>query len=62
LPGWLIFENRNTPDAVNIFAGLFTVTMLGVLEENVVFSGIEKHTVRRWDMQICSPGQPPIRS
>ena len=35
----------------NVFAGLFTVIMIGLLVENVIFRTIEQRTVRRWGMQ-----------
>ena len=35
-----------------VFAGLFTVILIGLLVENVIFRNIETVTVRRWGMQI----------
>ncbi len=49
--GWFIFENRNLLDTPNVFAGLLTVIIIGLLVENVVFRAIEARTVRRWGMQ-----------
>jgi NitT/TauT family transport system permease protein len=49
--GWFIFENRNLLDTANVFAGLLTVIIIGLLVENVVFRAIEARTVRRWGMQ-----------
>jgi NitT/TauT family transport system permease protein len=49
--GWFIFENRNELDIANVFAGLFTVIIIGLLVESVVFRSIEERTVRRWGMQ-----------
>ena len=34
-----------------VFAGLFTVIMIGLLVENLIFRSIEARTVRRWGMQ-----------
>jgi NitT/TauT family transport system permease protein len=49
--GWFIFENRNALETPSVFAGLFTVIMIGLFVENVVFANIEKKTIRRWGMQ-----------
>src|SRR5262249_43381737 len=35
--GWFIFENRNQLETANVFAGLFTVILIGLLVESVVF-------------------------
>jgi NitT/TauT family transport system permease protein len=49
--GWFIFENRNQLETANVFAGLFTVIVIGLLVESVVFRTVEARTVRRWGMQ-----------
>ncbi|MGH8713998.1 MAG: ABC transporter permease [Casimicrobiaceae bacterium] len=49
--GWFIYENKNQLEIANVFAGLFTVIMIGLLVENVIFRTIEERTVRRWGMQ-----------
>ena len=49
--GWFIFENRNQLETAYVFAGLFTVIIIGLLVESVIFRGIETRTVRRWGMQ-----------
>ena len=49
--GWFIFENRNQLETANVFAGLFTVILIGLVVENVGFATIERKTVRRWGMQ-----------
>ena len=49
--GWYIFENKNMLDIPAVFAGLFTVILIGLLVENVIFRNIEAVTVRRWGMQ-----------
>jgi NitT/TauT family transport system permease protein len=49
--GWFIFENKNTLDIPNVFAGLLTVIIIGLVIENVIFRTIEKQTVGRWGMQ-----------
>jgi NitT/TauT family transport system permease protein len=49
--GWFIFENRNQLETANVFAGLFTVIMIGLAVENLVFATLERRTVQRWGMQ-----------
>jgi len=49
--GWFIYENKNVLDIPAVFAGLFTVILIGLLVENFVFRLIENRTVRRWGMQ-----------
>ncbi len=44
--GWFIFENRNQLETANV-AGLFTVIIIGLLVEGVVFRSIENATVRK---------------
>ena len=50
--GWFIFANQMDLQIPHVFAGLFTVILVGVLVENVVFRKIEERTVARWGMQI----------
>jgi NitT/TauT family transport system permease protein len=49
--GWYIFENKNQLRIPEVFAGLLTVILFGLLVENVVFRAVERRTVRRWGMQ-----------
>jgi NitT/TauT family transport system permease protein len=49
--GWFIFENKNRLETANVFAGLVTVILIGLLVDSVVFRLIERHTVRKWGMQ-----------
>lgn len=49
--GWFIYENKNVLDIPAVFAGLFTVILIGLVVENFVFRQIENRTVRRWGMQ-----------
>ncbi|PKE28611.1 ABC transporter permease [Rahnella sp. AA] len=49
--GWYIFQNRNEMYTDRVFAGLITVTVIGLLVESLVFSTLEKLTVKRWGMQ-----------
>ena len=49
--GWYIYENKNQLEIPNVFAGLLTVIVIGLVVENVIFRMIEARTVRRWGMQ-----------
>lgn len=49
--GWYIFLNKNELQTANVFAGLLTVIVVGVLVENVIFRNIEMRTVNKWGMQ-----------
>lgn len=49
--GWFIFENKNELQTAYVFAGLFTVILIGVLVENVIFRNVEQRTVNKWGMQ-----------
>jgi NitT/TauT family transport system permease protein len=49
--GWFIYENKNQLEIANVFAGLFSVIIIGLIVENLVFQTVEKRTVRRWGMQ-----------
>lgn len=49
--GWFVYQSRNELDTANVFAGLATVILIGLLVEAVVFRTLERVTVRRWGMQ-----------
>jgi NitT/TauT family transport system permease protein len=49
--GWFIFENRNLLEIPNVFAGLLTVILIGLVVENLIFRTIERRTIMRWGMQ-----------
>ncbi|MGO4303538.1 ABC transporter permease [Cupriavidus sp. RAF12] len=49
--GWYIFQNRNELYTDRVFAGLATVILIGLAVEGLVFSTLERLTVRRWGMQ-----------
>jgi NitT/TauT family transport system permease protein len=49
--GWFIFERKNQLLIADVFAGLLTVILFGLVVENLVFKTIENRTVRRWGMQ-----------
>lgn len=48
--GWFIFERKNQLLIADVFAGLLTVILFGLLVENVVFKAVERRTVERWGM------------
>ena len=50
--GWYIFERKNQLLIPEVFAGLLTVILVGLLVENLVFRTIEIRTVRKWGMQV----------
>lgn len=50
--GWYIFEQKNQLLIPNVFAGLLTVILFGLIVENLIFRTIEGRTVRRWGMQV----------
>lgn len=49
--GWFIYENKNTLDIPAVFAGLFTVIIIGLLVESLIFRELEQRTIRKWGMQ-----------
>jgi sulfonate transport system permease protein len=49
--GWYIYENKSELDIPAVFAGLFTVIIIGLAVEHLVFDVIEARTIRRWGMQ-----------
>jgi len=49
--GWYINDHKNQLNIANVFAGLLTVILFGLLVENLVFRTIESRTVRRWGME-----------
>jgi len=50
--GWYIFEKKNQLLIPNVFAGLLTVILFGLLVENLIFRTLENRTIRRWGMQV----------
>jgi NitT/TauT family transport system permease protein len=49
--GWFIYENKNLLDIPGVFAGLFTIIIVGLLVENVFFNNLEARTIKKWGMQ-----------
>lgn len=50
--GWYISTKKNELLIPDVFAGLLTIILFGLLVENLVFKTIESRTVRRWGMQV----------
>jgi NitT/TauT family transport system permease protein len=49
--GWVIFQNQMDLRIAYVFAGLFTVILVGLVIENGIFRNIEERTVKKWGMQ-----------
>ena len=49
--GWFIYESKNMLDIPLVFAGLFTVILIGLAVESFVFRVLENRTVVRWGMR-----------
>ncbi len=49
--GWFIFENKNDLQIANVFAGLLTVIVIGLLVDSLLFRTVERCTLQRWGMQ-----------
>ncbi len=50
--GWFVFERKNQLLIADVFAGLLTVILFGLLVENVIFKTVERRTVERWGMSV----------
>ena len=48
--GWFIYENKNQLEIPSVFAGLFSVILIGLAVENLGFRSIESRTISRWGM------------
>ena len=49
--GWYIYENKNMLDIPAVFAGLFTVILIGLVGGEPDLPQHRSGTVRRWGMQ-----------
>ena len=49
--GWFINNHKNQLNIPNVFAGLLTVIVFGLLVENLIFRTLEARTVQRWGME-----------
>jgi len=50
--GRFIYAHKNLSRIPEVFAGLLTVILLGLVVEHLVFRTIENRTVRRWGMEV----------
>lgn len=48
--GWFIYENKNELEIANVFAGLFSIILIGLIVESFIFRNIELKTVCKWGM------------
>lgn len=48
--GWYIFENKNELRIPDVFAGLLTVILIGLIVENFIFVQIERRTIDKWGL------------
>ncbi len=46
-----MFENSQNLETARVFAGLFAVTLIGIVVESVLIRNVELRTVCRWGMQ-----------
>jgi NitT/TauT family transport system permease protein len=49
--GWFINNHKNQLNIPNVFAGLLTVIVFGLLVENLIFRTLEARTIQRWGME-----------
>jgi NitT/TauT family transport system permease protein len=49
--GWFIYTKRYALETADVFAGLLTIIVIGLVVENLVFRFVERRTVVRWGMQ-----------
>ena len=49
--GWFIYTKRYALETADVFAGLITIIVIGLLVENLAFRWLERRTVVRWGMQ-----------
>lgn len=48
--GWFIFQKRVFFDLPGIFAGIIVIIIIGLIVEDLIFSKIEKATIKKWGM------------
>ena len=49
--GWYLLNQRTFMDTSGLFAGILLVIFVGILVEEVLFSAVEKRTLKRWGMK-----------
>lgn len=52
--GWYIFKQRTFMNTPGLFAGIIVVIVIGLLVEELLFSQLEKRTVKKWGMSVSS--------
>lgn len=50
--GWYIFKKRVFMDTPGIIAGLIVIVIIGITVEDLIFTRLEKSTVKKWGMSI----------
>jgi NitT/TauT family transport system permease protein len=50
--GWFIYSSKNQLNIPSVFGGLLMVILVGLFVESLIFQTIERHTVRKWGMQL----------
>lgn len=50
--GWYIYKKRVFFDLAGVFAGIAVIVLIGILIEDLLFTRIERATVRKWGMQL----------
>lgn len=48
--GWFIYVKRYQMDTAGTFAALVIIMLIGIVVEHLLFSCLEKHTVKKWRM------------
>lgn len=50
--GWFIYVNKAELEIAYVFAGLFSVILIGMGVDRLIFRNIEMRTVNKWGMQV----------
>lgn len=50
--GWYIFKKRVFMDTPGIIAGLIVIVIIGITVEDLIFTRLEKSTVKKWGMSV----------
>ncbi|MBB6252049.1 ABC transporter permease [Nitrospirillum iridis] len=49
--GWFIYTNRAQLETANVFAGLLTIILVGLIVEALLFRGAARATIQRWGQE-----------
>ncbi|MDG3444233.1 ABC transporter permease [Nitrospirillum amazonense] len=49
--GWFIYTNRAQLETANVFAGLLTIILVGLIVETLLFRSAARATVQRWGQE-----------